>query len=215
MEFVGIPMMAYDQISERYFQMLETDPVHNYVQMQQEYHKLKDLYFKYMEQQAEEMTQGYSDLHARVDAVKTEADKYPREWNTRLYSKIDDKVNLCKKFVVSKVDIPDYEIRCRRSGLQLRDIANAINLLPSLGTEVDVMETEIHTSDPTPKPQPTPKPGPSPQPQPAPQPKPTERKLRSQLPTGQLSVAQYKQWLKQQLAMVNQFDTNDILKFDE
>ena len=115
-------MMAYDQISERYFQMLETDPVHNYVQMQQEYQKLKDLYFKYMEQQAEEMTQGYTDLHARVDAVKTEADKYPREWNTRLYSKIDDKVNLCKKFVVSKVDIPDYEIRCRRSGLQLRDI---------------------------------------------------------------------------------------------
>ena len=127
----------------------------------------------------------------------------PREWNTRLYSKIDDKVNLCKKFVVSKVDIPDYEIRCRRSGLQLRDIANAINLLPSLGTEVDVMETEIHTSDPAPKPQPTP------------QPKPTERKLRSQLPTGQLSVAQYKQWLKQQLAMVNQYGSTDILKFDE
>ena len=215
MEFVGIPMMAYDQISERYFQMLETDPVHNYAQMQQEYQKLKDLYFKYMEQQAEEMTQGYSDLHARVDAVKTEADKYPREWNTRLYSKIDDKVNLCKKFVVSKVDIPDYEIRCRRSGLQLRDIANAINLLPSLGTEVDVMETEIHTSDPTPKPQPTPKLGPSPQPQPAPQPKPTERKLRSQLPTGLLSVAQYKQWLKQQLAMVNQYAPTDVLKFDE
>ena len=215
MEFVGIPMMAYDQISERYFQMLETDPVHNFVQMQQEYQKLKDLYFKYMEQQAEKMTQGYSDLHARVNAVKNEADKYPCEWNTRLYSKIDDKVNLCKKFVVSKVDIPDYEIRCRRSGLQLRDIANAINLLPSLGTEVDVMETEIHTSDPTPKPQPIPKPGPSPQPQPAPQPKPTERKLRSQLPTGQLSVAQYKQWLKQQLAMVNQFDINDVLTFDE
>lgn len=97
----------------------------------------------------------------------------------------------------------------------MRDIANAINLLPSLGTEVDVMETEIHTSDPTPKPQPIPKPGPSPQLQPAPQPKPTERKLRSQLPTGQLSVAQYKQWLKQQLAMVNQFDINDVLKFDE
>ena len=205
MEFVGIPMMAYDQISERYFQMLDTDPVHNYAQMQQEYQKLKDLYFKYMEQQAEEMTIGYSDLHARVDAVKSEADKYPREWNARLYSKIDDKVNLCKKFVVSKIDIPDYEIRCRRSGLQLRDIANAINLLPSLGTEVDVMETEIHTSDPNP----------NPQPQPAPQPKPTERKLRSQLPTGQLSVAQYKQWLKQQLAMVNQYGQSDILKFDE
>ncbi|MGN1230090.1 MAG: hypothetical protein ACI4T5_10625, partial [Prevotella sp.] len=215
MEFVGIPMMAYDQISERYSQMLETDPVHNYVQMRQEYQKLKDLYFRYMEQKAEEMTRGYSDLHARVDAIKTEADKYPHEWNTRLYSKIDDKVTLCKKFVISKVDIPDYEIRCRRSRLQLRDMASAINLLPSLGTEVDVMETEIHTSDSKPQSIPNPQPGPASQPQSAPQPKPTERKLRNQLPTGQLSVAQYKQWLKQQLAMVNQYSESDILKFDE
>ena len=63
--------------------------------------------------------------------------------------------------------------------------------------------------------QPAPQPAPvvAPQPQPAPQPK--VRKLRSQLPTGQYSVAQYKEWLKQQLAMVKQFDTNDILKFDE
>ena len=79
------------------------------------------------------------------------------------------------------------------------------------------METEIHTSDPAPKPQPTPNPQPGPnlQPQPTPQPKPTERKLRSHLPTGQLSVVQYKQWLKQQLAMVNQYAPTDILKFDE
>ena len=215
MEFIGIPMMAYDQISERYFQMLETDPVHNYVQMQQDYQKLKELYFMYMEQKAEEMTQGYSDLHTRVDAVKSEADKYPREWNARLYSKVDDKVSLCKKYVVNKIDILDYEIRCRRSGLQLRDIASAINLLPSLGTDIDVMETEINTSDPKPQSTQNPQPGPTPLPQPAPQPKPTERKLRSQLPTGQLSVAQYKQWLKQQLAMVNQYGSTDILKFDE
>ena len=76
--------------------------------------------------------------------------------------------------------------------------------------------TLICTSDPKPAPQPQPQPGPGdPTPQPQPKPQPKERKLRSQLPTGQLSVAQYKQWLKQQLAMVNQFDTNDILKFDE
>jgi len=77
-----------------------------------------------------------------------------------------------------------------------------------------VMETEICTSDPKPAPQPQPQPQSGPG-DPNPQPQPKERKLRNQLPTGQLSVAQYKQWLKQQLAMVNQFDTNDILKFDE
>lgn len=99
---------------------------------------------------------------------------------------------------------------------RLRDIVSAINMLPQLNVDVDVMETEICTSDPKPAPQPQPQPGPGdPTPQPQPKPQPKERKLRSQLPTGQLSVAQYKQWLKQQLAMVNQFDTNDILKFDE
>jgi len=104
--------------------------------------------------------------------------------------------------------------------LQLRDIVNAINLLPAQNVDVDVMETEIVTTAPAPTPQPQPQPvptpeqpTPTPQPQPAPQPK--VRKLRNQLPTGQYSVAEYKQWLKQQLAMVNQYDTNDILKFDE
>ena len=215
MEFVGIPMQAFDQISDRYFQMLDSDPVRNYAQMQQECQKLKDLYYQYMEQKAEEMTLGYTALHARVEKVKADADKYPHEWNSSLYPKIEDKLDLCKKYVVSKLDIPDYEIRCQRSGLQLRDIASAISLLSSLGTQVDVMETEINTTSPTPHPQPQPKPQPGPEPEPKPQPKPIERKLRSQLPTGQLSVAQYKQWLKQQLAMVNQFGATDILKFDE
>ena len=214
MEFVGIPMQAYDQISERYFQMLEADPVHSYAKMQQEYINLKTLYFEYMKQQGEEMTRGYSDLHARVDAIKSEADKYPREWNKLLYSKLGDKEALCKKFVITQLDLRDYDIRCHRCGLQLRDIMNAINMLPSLGTEVDVMETEVNTSDPNPRPTPPP-PGPGPTPPPTPKPQPKERKLRSQLPTGQLSVAQYKQWLKQQLAMVNQYGATDILKFDE
>jgi hypothetical protein len=91
-------------------------------------------------------------------------------------------------------------------------------MLPQLLVDVDVMETEIRTADPKPQPVPQPNPNPhDPNPQPAPQPKPqpTERKLRSQLPTGQLTVAQYKQWLKQQMAMANQFNSNDILKFDE
>ena len=104
--------------------------------------------------------------------------------------------------------------RCSNCHLQLRDIVSAINMLPQLNVDVDVMETEICTSDPKPAPQPQPQPQPGPG-DPNPQPQPKERKLRNQLPTGQLSVAQYKQWLKQQLAMVNQFDTNDILKFDE
>ena len=100
--------------------------------------------------------------------------------------------------------------------MQWRDIDSAIKMLPQLEVDIDVMGTEVNISDPNPQPIPQPKsiPGDS-QPVPQPKPQPKERKLRNQLPTGQLSVAEYKQWLKQQLAMVNQFGTNDILKFDE
>lgn len=199
LEFVGSPMQSFDQIHEAYLQMLDSDPVHNYQQMKKEYQNVKDLYYQNMDHQAEQMINGYGDLLTRIEAIKKNADQYPAEWNTRLYSKIKDKEDVCKKYIISKIQLKDYEIRCSNCHLQLRDIVSAINMLPQLNVDVDVMETEICTSDPKPKPQPQPK----------------ERKLRSQLPTGQLSVAQYKQWLKQQLAMINQFDTNDILKFDE
>ncbi len=222
LEFVGTPMQTFDQMYEAYLQMLDSDPVHNYAQMKKKYQDVKDLYFQNMEHHAEQMINGYGDLHNRVEAVKAEADKYPREWNTRLYAKLKEKEDVCKKYIISNIKLKDYEIRCSNCHLQLRDIVSAINLLPQLFVDVDVMETEICTTDPTPnpnpQPQPQPKPGdpnPQPQPQPQPKPQPKERKLRSQLPTGQLSVAQYKQWLRQQLAMVNQFDKNDILKFDE
>jgi hypothetical protein len=186
--------------------------------MKAEYQKVKDLYGQNMEHQADLMIQGYSDLLKRVDAVKKEVDKYPREWNTPLYTKIKEKEDACKKYIISKIQLKDYAIRCSNCGLQLRDIVSATGMLPQLLVDVDVMETEIRTADPKPQPVPQPNPNPhDPNPQPAPQPKPqpTERKLHSQLPTGQLTVAQYKQWLKQQMAMANQFNSNDILKFDE
>lgn len=214
LEFVGSSMLSFDQIHEAYLKLLDSDPVHNYQQLKTEYQNAKDLYYKSMDSQAEQMSLGYSQLLARVEGVKTKTGKYPKEWNTRLNAKILEKEQICKKYIISKIQLKDYEIRCSNCGLQLRDIVSAIGMLTQQNVDVDVMETEICTTDPNPKPQPQPKPGdPNPKPQPKPQPK--ERKLRNQLPTGQLSVAEYKDWLKQQLAMVNQFDTNDILKFDE
>lgn len=212
LEFVGLPMQTFDQLHEAYLQMLDSDPVQNYAQMKKQYQVVKDLYYQYMDQQSEQMIHGYGDLLTRIEAIWKNAWQYPEEWNTRLYAKIREKEDACKKYIISKIQLKDYEIRCSNCHLQLRDIVGAINMLPQQNVDVDVMETEICTSDPTPKPQPQPQPVLG---TPTPQSQPKERKLQNQLPTGQLSVAQYKQWLKQQLAMVNQFDTNDILKFDE
>ena len=213
MEFVGIPMQAFDTLNERYSKMLESDPVHNYQQMQQVFQQVRDLYYQYMQQYAESMTQGYCELDGKLEQVRKKAEEYPKEWNASLITKLDDKQKTCRRYAVTKIELKHYDIRCCRCHLQLRDIDNAIKMLPQLQTEADVFDTEVKTTAPTPPQPPTPSPGPQPQPQP--QPQPTIRKLRSQLPSGQLSVAQYKQWLKQQLAMVNSYDEKDILKFDE
>ena len=215
MEFVGIPMQAFDSLNERYSKMLESDPVHNYQQMQQVFQQVRDLYYQYMQQYAESMTQGYCELDGKLEQVRKKAEEYPKEWNASLITKLDDKHKTCRRYAVTKIELKGYDIRCRRCHLQLRDIDNAIKMLPQLQTEADVFDTEVKTTAPTPPLPPTPSPSPGPQPQPQPQPQPTVRKLRSQLPTGQLSVTQYKQWLKQQLAMVNSYDEKDILKFDE
>jgi hypothetical protein len=207
-------MQLFDQIHEAYQQMLDSDPVHNYAKMKDKFQEVKDLYYQYMSQEAERMTLEYGSLQGRIDTIKQKASQYPSEWNKRLFDKLKQKEDVCRKYINSTIELKGYEIRCSKCHLQLRDIVGAINMLPQQNVDVDVMETEICTSDPTPKPQPQPIPG-TPTPQPAPKPQPKERKLRNQLPTGRLSVAQYKQWLKQQLAMVNQFDINDILKFDE
>lgn len=213
MEFVGIPMQAFDSLNERYSKMLESDPVHNYQQMQQVFQQVRDLYYQYMQQYAESMTQGYCELDGKLEQVRKKAEEYPKEWNASLITKLDDKQKTCRRYAVTKIELKHYDIRCCRCHLQLRDIDNAIKMLPQLQTEADVFDTEVKTTAPTPPQPPTPSPSPGPQPQP--QPQPTIRKLRSHLPTGQLSVAQYKQWLKQQLAMVNSYDEKDILKFDE
>ena len=215
MEFVGVPMQAFDSLNERYSKMLESDPVHNYQQMQQVFQQVRDLYYQYMQQYAESMTQGYCELDGKLEQVRKKAEEYPKEWNASLITKLDDKQKTCRRYAVTKIELKHYDIRCSLCHLQLRDIDNAIKMLPQLQTEADVFDTEVKTTAPTPPQPPTPSPSPGPQPQPQPQPQPTVRKLRSQLPTGQLSVAQYKQWLKQQLAMVNSYDEKDILKFDE
>ena len=215
MEFVGVPMQAFDSLNERYSKMLESDPVHNYQQMQQVFQQVRDLYYQYMQQYAESMTQGYCELDGKLEQVRKKAEEYPKEWNASLITKLDDKQKTCRRYAVTKIELKHYDIRCCRCHLQLRDIDNAIKMLPQLQTEADVFDTEVKTTAPTPPQPPTPSPSPGPQPQPQPQPQPTVRKLRSQLPTGQLSVAQYKQWLKQQLAMVNSYYEKDILKFDE
>lgn len=203
-------------LKERFEQMYSTNIVANNNQMAQVTQQIKDLYFTLMEHYAEQMTKNYLDLRVKLDELKGKLDTYPKQWNNFLYNQIDQLIKVCEKNHVNQVVLNGNSTKCAKSGFMLRDMVYALSQFSGHETQLAVMETEVITTDPTP--QSAPNPGSQPTsastPQPAPQPKVKVRSMKQKMPFGKLSVAEYRQWLKQQLTMVNGFDASDSLDFD-
>ena len=104
--------------------------------------------------------------------------------------------------------------------MQLRDMEYQLQQVKSEMQNIDLWEMEINTTDPNPAPKPNPQPDPvpgTPQPQPAPKPAPQPKvyKMRSKMPHGKVTVAEYRQWLQQQLLLVGKMGKDDEVNFDE
>jgi hypothetical protein len=112
------------------------------------------------------------------------------------------------------IDIPKMSISDRRTGYALHDFVYQITFAENWFTKIDLWETQIRTSAPTPPPAPESGSGSGtgPQPQPAPQPKVVN--MKTKMPKGKKTVSDYKTWLMQQLAIVNQMKGGDIVDFD-
>ena len=68
-----------------------------------------------------------------------------------------------------------------------------------------------YNKDPTPNKPDIPKLPDTPTPEDKLAPNPIQRNMKAKLPKGTASVAEYRSWLKQQLAMLNMFGEDDIL----
>ena len=76
----------------------------------------------------------------------------------------------------------------------------------------DLWEMGLNTTDPKPAPKPNPQPDPvpgTPQPVPQPAPQPKVYKMRSKMPHGKVTVAEYRQSLQQQLLLVGKMSNDD------
>lgn len=202
----------FTPLKEKFNQMYAINIVANANQMAQITQQVKDHYFSLMKHYAEEMSTSYADLSGKLEELQARINYYPAAWNKPLLNQIDGLLKVCQKNQVPQVVLNGFSTKCAKSGLMLRDMVYAINQVSVYETQLTVMETEIVTTDPTPQPvpQPTPQPGPTP----APQPKPKVRSMKQQMPSGHLSVGEYRQWLKQQLTLLNGFGATDSLDFD-
>lgn len=203
-----------DPIVEKFTLCYETNVVSNYKTIQQLSQQARDVYYALFNGKKEVVSKLYNDLRIQAEQLKTQLDAYPKEWNAALYSNIAEFDSSCKRYEITLVDIPQYEIRCRKCGFQLRDLTYAENMAPQQEQKLLLWQTEIVTSQPTP-PQPQPQPNPEGgQPQPQPQPQPKTRAMRSHLPQGKMSVSDYRQWLTQQMLLIKNFNSNDELDFN-
>ena len=204
-------MQLINPIVEQFQQCYETDVVSNFQKIQKLEQEARDMYYRLFKGIASRVNDLYTGLREKAEEVRQQLDAYPHEWNSRLYGSISQFDTACRRFQVSKVDIRQYEIRCRLCGLQLRDLVYAENMAPQREQETIVWQTEIVRTDPKPKPAPQPKPG---EPTPQPKPLPKTRSMRSYLPSGKFTVAQYRQWLTSQLSLLQGFDASDELDFN-
>lgn len=204
----------FTPLKERFEQMYSTNIVANNVQMAQITQQIKDLYFSLMKHYAEQMTLTYIDLQERLSGLKGKLDAYPKQWNNSLYNQINELVKICEKNRINQVVLNGNSTKCAKSGFILRDMIYALSQYSGYETQLAVMETEVVRTDPNPHPvsEPGPQTPSTPTPQPAPRPK--VRSMKNKMPSGKLSVTEYRQWLKQQLTMVNGFDATDSLDFD-
>ena len=202
-------------VLEKFTQCYETNVVSNYKTIQQLSQQARDVYHKLFKGKKERVTNLYVDLRVKAEQLKTQLDDaYPHEWNTVLYNNIAEFDRSCKRYEIHEIDFPQYDIRCRKCGFQLRDLTYAENMAPQQEQKLLLWQTEIVTSQPTPpQPQPQPNPGGG-QPQPQPQPQPKTRAMRSHLPQGKMSVNDYRLWLTQQMALIKNFSSTDELDFN-
>jgi hypothetical protein len=206
-----------------FFTRFENDIVHHYSALKKDAQDITDTYISTFKAVASKTQAEYKKLLEKADALRTKLSQYPREWNTRIRTELQRIENRCQPFTDIATNFDRYTVKSLRSRLDLRDVTTAFEAAPTIDNTLFSLDAQIQTTDPNPKSQP-PVPDPDPtKPQPPtpptpPQPQPylsKTHKLKSRIPQGAISVAQYRDWLTQQLALLNSFNEKDSVNLNE
>lgn len=104
-----------------------------------------------MKHKAELLSEEVIALFAKTDELKQQIDQYPKEWNTKLYRKVEELEKSWKRYATVKVNLDKWSVKCSNTGMLLRDIEYKITNLGIDKQEVSLWDTEIVTQDSAPK----------------------------------------------------------------
>lgn len=189
----------------------DADVVHHYSDLKKDVQDVRDIYNQTFKGIAQRTGNAYSGIIDKIEAVKAKLSRYPRQWNSNIWTDIERLEIRCKQYINISCNFDLYSVKSLRSRLDLRDVVNASENVPTIENKIYVLDAQIRDSDPNPRPQPDPNPSPNPDPQPHPQPQPQPKthKLKSKLPQGDITISDYRRWLSQQLALLNSLNPND------
>lgn len=204
----------FTTLKDKWKQMHDTNVVTNFKSMKEVIVKVSDFYHEVMKQEAAQLAEKYVEVGNRLEAFTAKLSAYDRSWNESLWKQAESLQNDCEKYARISIDIPKMSISDRKTGYALHDFVNQITLADNWFTKIDVWETQIRTSTPTPRPTPGSGSGSGTTPEPQPKPEPKVVNMKSKMPRGKKHVSDYKSWLMQQLAIVNQMKSDDIVDFD-
>jgi hypothetical protein len=205
-------------------QCIDNDIRANYTTIEQETQNIRDKYHEVFTNLAAKAKQRYSTILTDVQALLDKLNSYPREWNQALIAQAESIKRTATPYTNISDNFETFSVKSNRSRLDLRDVANAIELADTYATKLMVIGTQIITvapAPPTPPTPPTPNTGgtddpmpPTPPTPPTP-PAPVTRHLKSQLPQGNISVDSYRNWLTQQLQALNSFASTDLINLND
>ncbi len=215
LEKTNSDMTLFSQKRDLWSQARESDLVRNAAMMRQTTQDIKDLYYSLMQHGADCLAEACVDLLNKADALRQKCDAYPKEWNTYIYNKVEGLERSYKKLTSIKVDLgTGWNVRCRNTNMQLRDMEYKLQQVRNDAQNLALWEMEIVKEDPHQEEQQQQGQQEGQQEEQQEQ-KPKVYKMRSKMPHGKCSVAEYRSWLQQQLLLVGKMDMGDEVNFDE
>lgn len=189
----------------------DNDIVHHFTTLKQDTQEITDAYITTFKRIAGRAEAEYRKLLEKAEATRMKLSQYPKEWNSRLWTELQKIENRCRPLTDIATSFDRYAVKSLRSRLDLREVVNAMENVTTVDNQIYAFEAQIQTTDPNPGGSG----GTGGTPPPPPPYQPKTHRLKSRIPQGAISVGAYRDWLTQQLALLNSFNEKDSVNLNE
>lgn len=183
------------QLHATFSELYGQDVVKNFKSLQETIQKIKDAYFKLMQDAAKKMATDYLVLKNRAEGIIQKIHSLPAGLNDDAKQKAERILQYASQRTGAFIEI-DYDVKDKQSRFTFSEIQSFIQLYDTYKTNLEIIESGLVTTIPA-------------QTDPAGNLKPKKKTYKSKLPGNTVKVGHYKNWLQSELQKIAGLDEND------